>query len=261
MGLFQIPAFLFPFVSLVTIQLIVPSASFLGHFSGMLVGFLFSLGFFAGLTPYWTVIMVFWSLVAILFSLHTSGVHSCRCLQPPSLHDPEQQQEWLRTEQERTDRAELRKEKFTYDLPSLNDEEEEEEEEGEYDEEEGRERTDEARDNSESSLLGILQDRWSRLVRAIPGPLLRFVPGLRLARRVSSLYQQSTQRRREDQEELESLLGTTTSRDEEEEEQEETKEGDIEMGLAGRRSEHASMHPTSSSSTPTSFRRQRSNQT
>ncbi|RYE83816.1 MAG: rhomboid family intramembrane serine protease, partial [Methanosarcinales archaeon] len=69
MGLIPMPAWVSPFASLFLIQLLVPNASFVGHLSGIIAGFLIAFNAFAWLTGYWFWTLVAWMSVACLLSL------------------------------------------------------------------------------------------------------------------------------------------------------------------------------------------------
>lgn len=69
MGLIPMPAWVSPFASLLLVQLLVPNASFVGHVSGIVAGFLIAFNAFAWLSGYWFWTLVAWLSIACLLSL------------------------------------------------------------------------------------------------------------------------------------------------------------------------------------------------
>jgi len=72
-GLFSLPLSLAPFGSLLLTQLLVPRASFSGHLSGILVGYLYSWGLFSWVDGPVFFTALFWTVVALLWSLKTTS--------------------------------------------------------------------------------------------------------------------------------------------------------------------------------------------
>nr|AIY60751.1 rhomboid protein Ginbi_RBL13 [Ginkgo biloba] len=68
-GVLSLPISFAPFESLVFTSIIVPQASFLGHLSGIIVGYAIAWGLIQGMNNYWAVSMLGWIIVAFVFSL------------------------------------------------------------------------------------------------------------------------------------------------------------------------------------------------
>ena len=65
-----------PFASLLITQLLVPRASFMAHFSGILAGFVVALGVFTWVTPYWFYTSLVYCVLGLLVNLRaTTGLH------------------------------------------------------------------------------------------------------------------------------------------------------------------------------------------
>ncbi|KAL2613588.1 hypothetical protein R1flu_025280 [Riccia fluitans] len=74
-GLLSLPISYAPFESLVFTSIIVPQASFLGHLSGILVGYLIAWNVFQGMTDFWAVAISGWLVLMFVISLkRTSDV-------------------------------------------------------------------------------------------------------------------------------------------------------------------------------------------
>ena len=70
------PVTLAPFASLLITQLLVPRASFMAHFSGILAGFVVALGVFTWVTPYWFYTSLVYCVLGLLVNLRaTTGLH------------------------------------------------------------------------------------------------------------------------------------------------------------------------------------------
>lgn len=69
LGMGSIPMWVAPFGSLVLTSIIVPRASFIGHLSGMIVGYVVGLGFFDGLNTFWTASLGVWTALGVVVSL------------------------------------------------------------------------------------------------------------------------------------------------------------------------------------------------
>ena len=65
----QIPLSLMPFGSLLLTQIIVPRASFVGHLSGIIIGYLYSFGLFRWFDYGFFVFALFWYVIMILYSV------------------------------------------------------------------------------------------------------------------------------------------------------------------------------------------------
>ncbi|XWS22220.1 hypothetical protein CRYUN_Cryun29cG0015700 [Craigia yunnanensis] len=76
-----------PFGSLIFTSIIVPQASFLGHLSGIIVGYAIAWGLIHGMTNYWAVSMLGWIAVVFVFSLKRSGAYDFNFLKIESVTD------------------------------------------------------------------------------------------------------------------------------------------------------------------------------
>ncbi|CAL8461946.1 g1477 [Coccomyxa elongata] len=72
-GLANIPMWLTPFASLVLTSIIIPRASFLGHLSGIVVGYMVASGIFDWLTLWWLLSLTAWTAALLVFHLVRSG--------------------------------------------------------------------------------------------------------------------------------------------------------------------------------------------
>lgn len=70
---FSIPLSLAPFGSLLLTQLLVPGASFVGHLSGIIAGYMYSWGFFSWLGNDFFAFALFWSVVLLVWSIKTTS--------------------------------------------------------------------------------------------------------------------------------------------------------------------------------------------
>lgn len=86
-GLLNLPISFAPFESLVFTSIIVPQASFLGHLSGILVGYLIGWGVVQGMSLYWTVTLSFWIALGFLWSLSRSTSYELPYLEVESVAD------------------------------------------------------------------------------------------------------------------------------------------------------------------------------
>ncbi|GMH37424.1 hypothetical protein BSKO_05297 [Bryopsis sp. KO-2023] len=73
LGLGNLPMWATPFCSLILTSVLIPKASFLGHLSGILVGYTVGLGLFDWLNTFWAVSLCVWAAMGILLSLARSG--------------------------------------------------------------------------------------------------------------------------------------------------------------------------------------------
>eukprot|EP00455_Lapot_gusevi_P015793 TRINITY_DN18049_c0_g1_i2.p1 TRINITY_DN18049_c0_g1~~TRINITY_DN18049_c0_g1_i2.p1 ORF type:complete len:218 (-),score=19.95 TRINITY_DN18049_c0_g1_i2:95-709(-) len=80
LGLFAIPSEFAPFFSLLVTQLIVPNASFIGHLSGILIGYLVSFGAFYWFSDYLFICTLMWTIIFSLKSLKTTTNLPMPCL-------------------------------------------------------------------------------------------------------------------------------------------------------------------------------------
>ncbi|KAM0004358.1 putative rhomboid protease [Helianthus debilis subsp. tardiflorus] len=87
-GFLSLPINFAPFESLIFTSIIVPQASFLGHLSGIIVGYSISWGLIHGMNDYWAVCMVGWIVVVFVVSLKQSGAYDFGWLKIESVTDP-----------------------------------------------------------------------------------------------------------------------------------------------------------------------------
>lgn len=73
-GVLSLPISFAPFESLVFTSIIVPQASFLGHLSGIIVGYAIAWGLIQGMNNYWAISMLGWIGIAFIYSLKRSGM-------------------------------------------------------------------------------------------------------------------------------------------------------------------------------------------
>jgi len=67
-----VPSFATPFMSLILTQMIVPRASFIGHLSGILAGFLLSFGLYDWIDDYFFVCALTWVIIDFIRTLKSS---------------------------------------------------------------------------------------------------------------------------------------------------------------------------------------------
>uniref|UniRef100_A0A1D1Z519 Rhomboid protein 2 n=1 Tax=Anthurium amnicola TaxID=1678845 RepID=A0A1D1Z519_9ARAE len=72
-GVLSLPISFAPFESLIFTSIIVPQASFLGHLSGIIVGYSIAWGLIHGMNNYWAVSMLGWTILVFVLSLKRSG--------------------------------------------------------------------------------------------------------------------------------------------------------------------------------------------
>ncbi|XP_020597518.1 RHOMBOID-like protein 13 [Phalaenopsis equestris] len=72
-GVLSLPISFAPFESLIFTSIIVPQASFVGHLSGIIVGYSIGWGLIQGMNNYWAVTMLGWIIFVFIFSLKRSG--------------------------------------------------------------------------------------------------------------------------------------------------------------------------------------------
>ncbi|KAJ3678182.1 hypothetical protein LUZ60_001985 [Juncus effusus] len=73
-GVLSLPISFAPFESLIFTSIIVPQASFIGHLSGIIVGYAIAWGFIHGMNNYWAVCLLGWVVLVFVWSLKQSGV-------------------------------------------------------------------------------------------------------------------------------------------------------------------------------------------
>lgn len=72
-GVLSLPISFAPFESLVFTSIIVPQASFLGHLSGIIVGYAIAWGLIQGMNNYWAISLLGWIVIIFVFSLKRTG--------------------------------------------------------------------------------------------------------------------------------------------------------------------------------------------
>ncbi|KAG5530752.1 hypothetical protein RHGRI_025652 [Rhododendron griersonianum] len=87
-GLLSLPISFAPFESLIFTSIIVPQASFVGHLSGIIVGYAIGWGLIGGMNNYWAVSMLGWIVVVFVLSLKRSGLFDFHFLEIESVTDP-----------------------------------------------------------------------------------------------------------------------------------------------------------------------------
>ncbi|GAB4825456.1 RHOMBOID-like protein 13 [Ancistrocladus abbreviatus] len=86
-GFLSLPITFAPFESLIFTSIIVPQASFLGHLSGIIVGYAISWGLIHGMNNYWAVSMLGWIMAVFVLSLKRSGAFNFDFLEIESITD------------------------------------------------------------------------------------------------------------------------------------------------------------------------------
>lgn len=87
-GFLSLPISFAPFESLIFTSIIVPQASFIGHLSGIIVGYAIALGLIHGMNNYWAVSMLLWIVLGFVLSLKRSGSLGLSFLEMESVTDP-----------------------------------------------------------------------------------------------------------------------------------------------------------------------------
>ncbi|KAK6118616.1 hypothetical protein DH2020_047608 [Rehmannia glutinosa] len=87
-GFLSLPISFAPFESLVFTSIIVPQASFIGHLSGIIIGYAIAWGLIHGMNNYWAVSMLGWIVLVFIFSLKKSGTYNFNFLEIESVTDP-----------------------------------------------------------------------------------------------------------------------------------------------------------------------------
>jgi len=72
-GVLSLPISFAPFESLIFTSIIVPQASFIGHLSGIVVGYSIAWGLIHGMNNYWAVMMLGWIVLVFVLSLKKTG--------------------------------------------------------------------------------------------------------------------------------------------------------------------------------------------
>ncbi|BBN16869.1 hypothetical protein Mp_7g09990 [Marchantia polymorpha subsp. ruderalis] len=86
-GLLSLPISYAPFESLVFTSIIVPQASFLGHLSGILVGYMIAWNVFQGMTDFWAITFLGWLVVMFVISLKKTSEFDIPFLHVESVAD------------------------------------------------------------------------------------------------------------------------------------------------------------------------------
>ncbi|XP_057490501.1 RHOMBOID-like protein 13 [Actinidia eriantha] len=87
-GFLSLPISFAPFESLIFTSIIVPQASFVGHLSGIIVGYAIAWGLIHGMNNYWAVSMLGWIVLVFVLSLKQSGAFDLNFLEIESVTDP-----------------------------------------------------------------------------------------------------------------------------------------------------------------------------
>ncbi|GAA0151007.1 serine protease [Lithospermum erythrorhizon] len=87
-GFLSLPISFAPFESLIFTAIIVPQASFLGHLSGIVVGYAIAWGVIHGVNNYWAISMLGWILLVFVFSLKKSGTYDFGFIKIEPVTDP-----------------------------------------------------------------------------------------------------------------------------------------------------------------------------
>ncbi|KAJ6733909.1 RHOMBOID-LIKE PROTEIN 13 [Salix koriyanagi] len=87
-GFLSLPISFAPFESLIFTSIIVPQASFLGHLSGIVVGYAIAWGLIHGMNNYWAISMLGWIVVVFVVSLKRSGAYDLKFFEIESVTDP-----------------------------------------------------------------------------------------------------------------------------------------------------------------------------
>jgi hypothetical protein len=87
-GFLSLPISFAPFESLVFTSIIVPQASFIGHLSGIVVGYAIAWGLIHGMTNYWALSLLGWIVLVFVLSLKKSGALDLSFIEIESVTDP-----------------------------------------------------------------------------------------------------------------------------------------------------------------------------
>ena len=87
-GFLSLPISFAPFESLIFTSIIVPQASFLGHLSGIVVGYAIAWGLIHGMSNYWALSLLGWIALVFVLSLKRSGAVDLNFLEIESVTDP-----------------------------------------------------------------------------------------------------------------------------------------------------------------------------
>jgi hypothetical protein len=87
-GFLSLPISFAPFESLIFTSIIVPQASFIGHLSGIIVGYSIGWGLIHGMNNYWAISILGWVVLIFILSLKRSGMFDFDFLEIESVTDP-----------------------------------------------------------------------------------------------------------------------------------------------------------------------------
>lgn len=87
-GFLSLPVSFAPFESLIFTSIIVPQASFVGHLSGIIVGYTIAWDLIHGMNNYWAVTILGWIIVIFILSLKHTGVYDFTFIEIESVADP-----------------------------------------------------------------------------------------------------------------------------------------------------------------------------
>lgn len=87
-GFLSLPISFAPFESLIFTSIIVPQASFIGHLSGIVVGYAIAWGLIHGMTNYWALTLLGWIVLVFVLSLKKSGALDISFIEIESVTDP-----------------------------------------------------------------------------------------------------------------------------------------------------------------------------
>lgn len=86
-GVLSLPISFAPFESLVFTSIIVPQASFIGHLSGIVVGYSIAWGLIHGMNNYWALTMLGWIVLVFILSLKKTGAFDFSFIEIESVTD------------------------------------------------------------------------------------------------------------------------------------------------------------------------------
>lgn len=87
-GVLSLPISFAPFESLIFTSIMVPQASFIGHLSGIIVGYSIAWGLVHGMNNYWAVTMLGWTALVFVLSLKRTGSMELSFIEMEPVTDP-----------------------------------------------------------------------------------------------------------------------------------------------------------------------------
>ncbi|EEE55804.1 hypothetical protein OsJ_04394 [Oryza sativa Japonica Group] len=87
-GVLSLPISFAPFESLIFTSIMVPQASFIGHLSGIIVGYSIAWGLVHGMNNYWAITMFGWIVLVFVLSLKRTGSMDLRFIEIEPVTDP-----------------------------------------------------------------------------------------------------------------------------------------------------------------------------